>query len=92
MTKRELVTQISDRLGITKTLVKAVFEDSLLAITEALAKGEKVEFRDFGVFKVKERKGRMGRNPRTGTAISIPQKRVAYFKPGKEMKRRVMEG
>jgi nucleoid DNA-binding protein len=91
LTKKDLVAQVADKLGLTQTLVKAVFENSLVAITDALTNGEKVELRDFGVFKVKERKGRIGRNPKTGDAVSIPPRRVAYFKPGKEMKERVMK-
>ena len=63
-------------------LVEIVFD----SITDSLNKGEKIELRGFGSFRVRERNSRKGRNPKTGTAVDIPAKRVAYFKPGKELK------
>ncbi|MCV5434029.1 integration host factor subunit beta, partial [Escherichia coli] len=51
-----------------------------------LNRGEKIELRGFGSFRVRERNSRKGRNPKTGTSVDIPAKRVAYFKPGKELK------
>lgn len=89
MTKRDLVVQVAKQIDLTQRQVKAVFELSLETIVGALAKGDKVELRDFGVFKVKERKARMGRNPRTGEVVSITKKSVAYFKPGKILKEKV---
>ncbi|MCV4797029.1 integration host factor subunit beta, partial [Escherichia coli] len=56
------------------------------SITESLNRGEKIELRGFGSFRVRERNSRKGRNPKTGTSVDIPAKRVAYFKPGKELK------
>ena len=63
-------------------LVEIIFD----SITETLNRGEKIELRGFGSFRVRERNSRKGRNPKTGSSVDIPAKRVAYFKPGKELK------
>lgn len=63
-------------------LVEIIFD----SITASLNQGEKIELRGFGSFRVRERNSRKGRNPKTGEAVDIPAKRVAYFKPGKELK------
>lgn len=89
MTKRDLVIKIAQQTDLTQNEVKTVIEGILGAIIESLAKGEKVELRDFGVFKVKGRKERVGRNPRTGETVPIGAKKVAYFKSGKLMKEEV---
>ncbi len=91
MTKAELVRQVAERTGMTKKdtalVVNAVFE----TIMDALAKGEKVQIAGFGVFEVKQRAERVGRNPRTGEEIKIPPRKVPVFRVGKELKTRVME-
>lgn len=60
-------------------------------IAERLADGGRVELRGFGAFSTREREARQGRNPRTGEAVDVPSKRVPYFKPGKEMRKRINE-
>ena len=89
MTKRELVIEIAERLGYTQNEVADVVQQTLDTITECLSEGHRLEIRNFGVFEVKERDARMGRNPRTGQEVPIEQKRVASFKPGKALKERV---
>ncbi len=89
MTKRDLVVQISEEVGLTQLAVKEVIDRTLKGISDSLARGEKVELRNFGVFKVKQRKGRRGRNPRTGQEVPIAPKKVAYFKVGKILKEKV---
>jgi nucleoid DNA-binding protein len=91
VTKRELVIEITERLGCTQSEVAGVVQAMLDAIAEALAKGERLEIRNFGVFEHRVRQARMGRNPRTGEQVPISQKRVATFRPGKGLKH-VMEG
>lgn len=91
MTKRDLVVKIAQQTGLTQGDVKNVVEGVLDGITDALAAGDKVELRDFGIFKVKSRRSRVGRNPRTGTVVPIESKRVSTFKPGKIMKERVAD-
>ncbi|MCB2079009.1 MAG: integration host factor subunit beta [Novosphingobium sp.] len=65
--------------------VDAFFEE----ITESLASGGRVELRGFGAFSTREREARKGRNPRTGASVDVPEKRVPYFKPGKDMRARL---
>ena len=92
MTKRDLVVRISNETGLTQQQVFAVLQKSLDYITAALVKGETVEFRDFGVFEIRTRKPRVGRNPhRPETPVTIPARRVVKFKPGKMMKKLVLQ-
>jgi len=90
MTKRDLVVRISNETGDVQQHVLDIVQKTLNYIAEALAKGEKVELRNFGVFEVKVRKARVGRNPnRPTTDVPIPQRSVVKFKPGKEMREAV---
>lgn len=89
MTKKDIVLKVASDSGLKQLDVKKVVQRSLSAIVEALARGETVELRNFGIFKVKSRKGRTGRNPRTGEKVPVPPKRVVTFKPGLLMKRDV---
>lgn len=87
MTKKDIVLKVAADTGLKQLDVKRVVQKSLETIVESLAKGETVELRNFGIFKVKSRKGRTGRNPRTGEKVPVPPKRVVTFKPGLLMKR-----
>lgn len=89
MTKRELVIDVADKLGFTQNEVASVVQTTLDCIVEALAHGDRLEIRNFGVFETKRRNARTGRNPRTGEAVPIGQKRVVSFKPGKAIKEMV---
>lgn len=86
MTKADLVEQVAKEAEMTKKDAEQLVEIIFDSITDSLNKGEKIELRGFGSFRVRERNSRMGRNPKTGDAVSIPAKRVAYFKPGKDLK------
>lgn len=86
MTKRELVVDVAERLGYTQNEVADVIQATLDTIIETLAEGNRLEIRNFGVFEIKTRDARIGRNPRTGEAVPIDEKRVAIFKPGKALK------
>ena len=91
MTKRELVMRISMETGLVQEDVYTVIQKTLDYITEALSKGDHIEFRDFGVFEVTRRKARIGRNPnRPADVVQIPERKVVKFKPGKIMKERVL--
>ncbi|MEI8351306.1 MAG: HU family DNA-binding protein [bacterium] len=93
MTKRELVVRIAEETELTQQQVFTVVQKTLDYITQSLEKGENIEFRDFGVFEIKTRKSRIGRNPnKPSNTVIIPARRVVKFKPGKEMKARVLEG
>jgi nucleoid DNA-binding protein len=90
MTKRDLVMRIADETGLIQQDVYAVIQKTLDYIVEALDKGETVEFRNFGVFEVRERKQRIGRNPnRPENVVTIPERKVVKFKPGKIMREKI---
>ena len=92
MTKRELVVRIAEETELSQQQVFAVVQKTLDYITDSLEKGENIEFRDFGVFEIKTRKPRIGRNPnKPENTVVIPERRVVKFKPGKEMKARVLK-
>ncbi|HRH44794.1 MAG TPA: HU family DNA-binding protein [Pyrinomonadaceae bacterium] len=92
MTKADLVEQVASEAEMTKKDAEQLVEIVFDSIVGALNKGEKIELRGFGSFRVRQRDARKGRNPKTGTAVSIPAKRVAYFKPGKELKEVINKG
>ena len=93
MTKRELVCRIASETEISQHLVQDVVQKTLDYITESLVAGQNIEFRDFGVFEIITRKARIGRNPnKPEDTVTIPKRRVVKFKPGKEMKARVLKG
>lgn len=86
MTKADLVEKVASEAEMTKKDAEQLVEIIFDSIISTLNKGEKIELRGFGSFRVRQRNARQGRNPKTGTAVNIPAKRVAYFKPGKELK------
>ena len=92
MTKAELVDEVARVVQLTKkqaeTIVNIVFD----SIVDSLRAGQKIELRGFGSFRLRSRKSRTGRNPKTGTAVALPGKHVPHFKPGKELRQRVNEG
>lgn len=89
MTKKDIAIKIADNTGIKQIVVKKIIQKTLDAIIDILATGETIELRNFGVFKVKLRKGKTGRNPRTGETVPVPPKKVAVFKPGLIMRQKV---
>ncbi len=92
MTKRELVIRVANRLGMTQSEVGKIVETAFEALSQSLAEGKRWELRDFGVFEVKTRASRIGRNPRTGDQVPVPQRRVVTFRPGKKMKEAITAG
>lgn len=90
MTKRELVMRIANETGLIQQDVYTVIQKTLDYIVEALVKGDNIEFRNFGVFEVKQRKSRIGRNPnKPAQTVTIPARKVVKFKPGKIMKKMI---
>jgi len=89
VTKKELTDRIADTLGAKRTLVKDVVQQFLDEIIAELANGNRLEFRNFGVFKVHTRKPRMAQNPRTLERVPVPPKSTVKFKVGRRMKRSV---
>ena len=89
MTKRDIVLKISEKTGIKQIVVKEVVHQVFNVIFDALKAGKKIEIRNFGIFKVKRRKKRIGRNPKTGDVIPVPERNTVTFKPGLEMKKEI---
>ena len=90
MTRSELVKSLAqDNPHLYRRDVETIVSTVLGEIEAALARGDRVELRGFGAFTVKERKARIGRNPRSGEAVAVPDKRLPFFKPGKRLRERV---
>jgi len=89
VTKKELVSRIADRTGQTKVITKDIIQMFLDEIITELARGNRLEFREFGVFEIKERAARKAQNPRTLEKVSVPAKKIVKFKVGRLMKERV---
>jgi integration host factor subunit beta len=90
MTKSMLIEKISEHVeGLTKKQTEVVVDTVFESIKNALAKGEKVEIRGFGNFKLRSRRARKARNPKTGESVEVPPKKVPYFKVGKELREMV---
>ncbi|HUD71057.1 MAG TPA: HU family DNA-binding protein [Dongiaceae bacterium] len=86
MTKADLVEEVARVSELTKkhseTIVNTVFD----SIIQALQRDDKIELRGFGSFRIRQRRSRQGRNPKTGDKVDVPAKRIPYFKPGKDLK------
>ena len=91
MTKKEIVKTISEQIGLTQLKTKEIVQKTFDAIVETLVEDHRIELRNFGVFEVKRRAARKARNPRTNEKVSVPEKFVVTFKPGKEMVAKVRE-
>ena len=92
MTKADIVDEIAERTGLTKKDVAETVDEFLLAVSRSLQQGHHIEIRGFGTFKVKDRKPRLARNPRTGESVPVPARRVPLFKVSKELKDMVSQG
>ncbi len=92
VTKKELVDRIADQTGGTRVVVKKVVQTFLDEIINELAQGNRLEFRDFGVFETKERAARIAQNPKTLQRVHVPPKRTVKFKVGRLMKQRLQKG
>lgn len=86
MTKAELVEEVARVSELTKKHSEIIVNTVFDSIVDALRKDEKIELRGFGSFRIRQRRSRQGRNPKTGDKVDVPAKRIPYFKPGKELK------
>ena len=91
VTKKELVNRISDQTGQTKVVVKDIVQRFLNEVVDELARGNRLEFREFGVFEVRQRASRVAQNPRTLEKVMVPAKRVVKFKVGRLMREKVCD-
>lgn len=93
MTKSEMVEKLcGDLRHLSKTEIEVIVDTLFHKMTDALKKGKRIEIRGFGTFEVRERKAREGRNPKTGANVYVPERKVPFFKVGKELKERVNDG
>ncbi len=86
MTKADLVEEVSRVSDLTKKHSELIVDTLFKSIIDALQRGEKIELRGFGSFRLRKREPRKGRNPKTGDRVDVPPKKIPYFKPGKELK------
>jgi len=91
VTKKEIVKDISEAIGLTQLKTKEIVQKTFDAIVKTLVEDGRIELRNFGVFEVKKRAARKARNPRTGDKVFVPEKFVVTFKPGKEMEEKVRQ-
>ncbi len=89
ITKKDLAYRIAERTGLKKVAVKEVLQHFIDDVIDELARGNRLEFREFGVFEIKTRAARRARNPRTGARVDVPPKTVIHFKAGRLMKEKV---
>ncbi len=85
MIKLDIIHEVIQKTGITKARAEQAVETVFASMKQALARGDRIELRGFGVFNVRPRKTGIGRNPKTGAEVSIPPGKAVRFKPGKDM-------
>ena len=91
VTKKELVDRIADKTDVTRVVVKRIVQSFLDEMIEELGRGNRLEFRDFGVFETKHRAARMAQNPKTLERVQVPPKRTVKFKVGRLMKLKLQQ-
>jgi len=92
VTKAELVDEVGRQASLTRKHSEVIVDAVFSSILEALQRGDKIELRGFGSFRIRKRGSRTGRNPKTGEGVLVPAKRVPYFKPGKELRELINRG
>ena len=86
MTKAELIEEVSKVVEMTRKDSETIVETIFDSIVNSLHKGDKIEIRGFGSFRTRQRQPRVGRNPKTGSRVEVPSKRIPFFKPSKELR------
>jgi integration host factor subunit beta len=86
LTKADLIEEVLNITELPRKESETIVETIFDSIIGALQKGEKIEIRGFGSFRTRERRGRIGRNPKTGEKVEVPAKKIPFFKPSKELK------
>jgi integration host factor subunit beta len=86
MTKAELIEEVSRAVEMSRKDAEVIVETIFESIVKSLRTGDKIEIRGFGSFRTRQRKSRIGRNPKTGARVDVPAKKIPFFKPSKELK------
>ena len=86
MTKADLIEEVSRVVELTRKESEVIVESIFESVVRSLKSGDKVEIRGFGSFRTRERKGRIGRNPKSGEKVDVPPKTIPFFKPSKELR------
>ena len=86
MTKADLIEEVSRLAELTRKESEIIVETIFDSVVRSLRSGDKIEIRGFGSFRTRQRKPRVGRNPKTGARVEVPAKKIPYFKPSKELK------
>ncbi|HEY2232546.1 MAG TPA: HU family DNA-binding protein [Blattabacteriaceae bacterium] len=86
MTKADLIEEVSRLAELTRKDSEIIVETIFDSVVRSLRSGDKIEIRGFGSFRTRQRKPRVGRNPKTGARVEVPAKKIPYFKPSKELK------
>lgn len=92
LTKAELVNEVARATRVTRKDADSMVSAILDGMVESLQRGEKIELRGFGSFRIRQRSARTGRNPRTGARVHVPAKRIPYFKPGRDLRQGLNHG
>ena len=92
MTKADLIDEVSRLAELTRKDSEVIVESIFDSVVKSLRAGDKIEIRGFGSFRTRQRKARVGRNPKTGDRVEVPPKKIPYFKPSKELKDLVNQG
>lgn len=92
MTKADLIEEVSTLAEVTRKDGEVIVETIFDSIVKSLRAGDKIEIRGFGSFRTRQRKPRIGRNPKTGARVEVPAKKIPFFKPSKELKDLVNDG
>jgi integration host factor subunit beta len=92
MTKADLIDEVSRLAELTRKDSEVIVETIFDSVVRSLRAGDKIEIRGFGSFRTRQRKPRVGRNPKTGERVEVPAKKIPFFKPSKELKDLVNEG
>jgi len=90
MIKNDFVEKVAETTGLNKVIVKKIIEEFLGSLREALYESRRIELRNFGVFSVKKRKPKIGRNPKTGEVVTVPERLKVVFKPSKIFKKQTL--
>jgi integration host factor subunit beta len=91
LTKAKMIAELVQLVGFSEKEATAILEYILDSVARAIKHGDKVEIRGFGTFGTRQRKGRVGRNPKTGARVEVPTKKIPFFKPSKELRDIVMK-